>query len=395
MFSHRGSALVSKRLFSLITLFILIICTSTVSFAADNPQDTITNNKMKFQQMNDNIMETNKQISELNIKISKTKGDINKNNADIDKNNKAIEAEKLHMEQLIEEINQKQEVANKRLRAMYINGYNENLAAILLTSESFSDLISRYEIVKNIVSYDKKVFDDLTSRKKSLKEAISDLDNKLQKLQELKNNNLEKLQRLDNDKKKLQELISEFDKEKALAAQAIKENEEKLIAHSISVIDSSSSTIPDMKSALQTLNSLVSQISTDSVKNKAKDYIASGNKKLADMIAKEPKPSAPANETYKATYTMQATAYTGGTLTALGLKPVRDPSGLSTIAVDPSVIPLGSKVYIPGYGYAICSDTGSAIKGNIIDLYLNSEDECINWGRRNITLYIVAYPGEW
>jgi 3D (Asp-Asp-Asp) domain-containing protein len=203
------------------------------------------------------------------------------------------------------------------------------------------------------------------------------------------------IQMISGNSKKIRTLISEFDKEKALAAQAIKENEEKLIAHSISIIDSSSSTIPDMKSALQTLNSLVSQISTDSVKNKAKDYIASGNKKLSDMIAKEPKPSASANETYKATYTMQATAYTGGTLTALGLKPVRDPSGLSTIAVDPSVIPLGSKVYIPGYGYAICSDTGSAIKGNIIDLYLNSEDECINWGRRNITLYIVAYPGEW
>lgn len=387
--------MVNKRLISLYILFVFIFCTSTVSLAADNPQDAIANNKMKFQQMNDNIMETNNQISELNIKISKTKSDINKNNADIDKNNKEIEAEKLHMEQLINEINQKQEVANKRLRAMYINGYNENFAAILLTSKSFSDLISRYEIIKNIVSYDKKVFDDLTSRKKSLKEAISDLDNKLQKLQELKNNNLEKLRQLDNDKKKLQQLIIEFDKEKVLAAQAIKENEEKLIAHSISVIDSNSSTIPDMKGALQTLNSLVSQITTDSVKNKAKDYITSGSKKLADMIAKETKPVVSNNETYKATYAMQATAYTGGTLTALGLKPVRDPSGLSTIAVDPSVIPLGSKVYIPGYGYAISSDTGSAIKGNIIDLYLNSEDECINWGRRNVTLYIVAYPGEW
>lgn len=98
---------------------------------------------------------------------------------------------------------------------------------------------------------------------------------------------------------------------------------------------------------------------------------------------------------YKASYTMEATAYTGGTYTAMGLQPTRDPNGLSTIAVDPSIIPLGSKVYIPGYGEAIASDTGSAINGYIVDLYLNSYDDCINWGRQSVTVNVLAYPGEW
>nr|WP_278244394.1 3D domain-containing protein [Clostridium celatum] len=98
---------------------------------------------------------------------------------------------------------------------------------------------------------------------------------------------------------------------------------------------------------------------------------------------------------YKATYTMEATAYTGGDYTAMGLKPTRNPNGLSTIAVDPSIIPLGSKVYIPGYGEAIASDTGSAINGYIVDLYLNSYDECVSWGRQYVTVNILAYPGEW
>lgn len=98
---------------------------------------------------------------------------------------------------------------------------------------------------------------------------------------------------------------------------------------------------------------------------------------------------------YKASYTMEATAYTGGSYTAMGLQPTRDPNGLSTIAVDPSIIPLGSKVYIPGYGEAIASDTGSAINGYIVDLYLNSYDDCINWGRQYVTVNIEAYPGEW
>lgn len=95
------------------------------------------------------------------------------------------------------------------------------------------------------------------------------------------------------------------------------------------------------------------------------------------------------NLSYKKKMVMEATAYAGDGITATGTKPVRNPSGYSTIAVDPRVIPLGTKVYIEGYGYAIAADTGGAIKNNIIDLFLNSESECRSWGRRNVTLYIL------
>ena len=98
---------------------------------------------------------------------------------------------------------------------------------------------------------------------------------------------------------------------------------------------------------------------------------------------------------YKEKLNCEATAYTGDKTTATGRAPVRNPGGISTIAVDPSFIPLGSKVYVEGYGYAIASDTGGAIKGNIIDLFLNSEGECRSWGRRQVTVLVVAYPGQW
>lgn len=98
------------------------------------------------------------------------------------------------------------------------------------------------------------------------------------------------------------------------------------------------------------------------------------------------------------TITVSATAYYSGNnpITATGRKAVRDPDGISTIAVDPSVIPLGSLVYVSGYGKAVAADTGGAIKGNIIDVYLNSESECKAWGRKHgIEVGIIAYPGEW
>lgn len=101
--------------------------------------------------------------------------------------------------------------------------------------------------------------------------------------------------------------------------------------------------------------------------------------------------SAPAGKTL----VMQSTAYYQGSVTATGTRPKRNPGGLSTVAVDPRVIPLGSKLYIDGYGYAVAEDTGGAIKGNIVDVFLNTAQECRNWGRRSVKVTIVAYPGQW
>lgn len=84
-----------------------------------------------------------------------------------------------------------------------------------------------------------------------------------------------------------------------------------------------------------------------------------------------------------------ATAYTGDTITALGTPTFRNPSGYSTIAVDPRVIPLGSKVYVERYGYALAVDTGGDIKGNRIDLFMLSQDEAMTWGRQPVRVYIL------
>ncbi len=90
----------------------------------------------------------------------------------------------------------------------------------------------------------------------------------------------------------------------------------------------------------------------------------------------------------------KATAYTAdakwGHATASGLH-----ARLGVIAVDPSVIPMGTKVYVEGlngasdYGYAIAGDTGGAIKGNIIDLYMNDEGTCNTWGVKYVNIYVL------
>lgn len=60
------------------------------------------------------------------------------------------------------------------------------------------------------------------------------------------------------------------------------------------------------------------------------------------------------------------------------------------VAVDPSVIPLGTKLYVVGYGYSIAADTGGAIRGYRIDLFFESLDDALAFGRRNIIVYVLA-----
>lgn len=83
---------------------------------------------------------------------------------------------------------------------------------------------------------------------------------------------------------------------------------------------------------------------------------------------------------------MQATAYTyTGYRTATGHAPA-----VGMVAVDPRQIPLGSKLYIEGYGYAWAADTGGAVKGNVIDVFLEDYSQCVKWGRRTVKVYILS-----
>lgn len=87
--------------------------------------------------------------------------------------------------------------------------------------------------------------------------------------------------------------------------------------------------------------------------------------------------------------TVTATAYAPGSdgvdwRTATGAK-----AGLGVIAVDPRVIPLGTRVYVPGYGYGTAADTGGAIKGARIDLCYESRAPAMLWGRRTVTIVVL------
>ncbi|WP_409301092.1 LysM peptidoglycan-binding domain-containing protein [Peribacillus sp. SCS-155] len=116
--------------------------------------------------------------------------------------------------------------------------------------------------------------------------------------------------------------------------------------------------------------------------------------KKAAVVTASPKPAKKVVKgVTNAELTVSATGYTAycegcSGVTATGVDLRANPDA-KVIAVDPSVIPLGTKVYVEGYGYATAQDTGGAIKGNKIDLFFADKQDALNWGRRQVTVKIL------
>jgi len=143
------------------------------------------------------------------------------------------------------------------------------------------------------------------------------------------------------------------------------------------------------KVSVSTLKSW-NNLKSDTVKLKQKLIISS---KAATTAKKKKNPSRSTDDNVVKEIVVSASAFTancngcsGVTSTGINLK--RNPD-VKVIAVDPKVIPLGTKVYVEGYGYAVAGDIGSAIKGNKIDVFFSSKSEAYKWGRKNVNIKIL------
>ncbi|MFJ7953703.1 ubiquitin-like domain-containing protein [Lysinibacillus sp. NPDC096418] len=126
------------------------------------------------------------------------------------------------------------------------------------------------------------------------------------------------------------------------------------------------------------------------IKEPTKQVVAVGTKAV---VASAPTVSRGSEPASGKEFYVTATAYTpycngcsGTSATGINL---RANSGLKVIAVDPSVIKLGSKVWVEGYGTAIAGDTGGAIKGNKIDILVQSDAQARNWGRKKVRIKVL------
>ncbi|MEY9978959.1 3D domain-containing protein, partial [Lysinibacillus sp. RC79] len=129
----------------------------------------------------------------------------------------------------------------------------------------------------------------------------------------------------------------------------------------------------------------------------SKDHTPAANApSTSNSASKDHTPAANAPSTSNSAskeITVEASAYTASCegcsgITATGINLKTNPNA-KVISVDPAIIPLGSKVYVEGYGEAIAGDTGGAIKGNRIDVFFPSQQDAINFGVKRLKVTIL------
>lgn len=193
------------------------------------------------------------------------------------------------------------------------------------------------------------------------------------------NDNLNK--QVDELSKKLKDLDEtlnkEIEKANAIIEKAQKENKEL------------KELIKDKDAVIEQKNNKIAEVEAMKAEKQAKEATAKTLESSSTTKATTT-PSTGGRVLY-----MQSTAYSsdpadtlgGGTITATGQNLLSNPMA---VAVDPNVIPLGTKLYVEGYGEAYAVDTGGAIKGNIIDVHFPTYDQCIQWGRRTVKVTILG-----
>ncbi len=320
------------------TLALMIIPCGNITAASNSTSEELTQTQNDKNQLQLKIDTLNTQIDKVISDISNNKDAMNK----ITQNIKSTQAK-------LEDAKNNSKIQNNlfrdRVKAMYING-NDAYLEVLLSSESLSDFISRMDTITRVMQFDNKIIAKLKQNEQDIEKQKQSLYYENSKLQALKANNEVTLSKLNDDIKAQKELLAKTtEKEQQLKEQQLEESK-----------------------------TLYAQTS-----------LAYGSSDLSGQtLSRGGMPSS-----FSQVLNVVATAYSGDGITASGSPTKRNPNGYSTIAVDPRVIPLGSKVYVEGYGYAIAEDIGGAIKGNRIDIFVTSESEAQSWGRRSVNVYIL------
>jgi len=127
-------------------------------------------------------------------------------------------------------------------------------------------------------------------------------------------------------------------------------------------------------------------VSEQHLLKKQDKIVAVGTKDLSLQVSRGERETGKEFYVSSTAYTAYCNGCSGKTATGLN---IRNNPNMKVIAVDPRIIPLGSKVYVEGYGYAVAADTGGAIKGHIIDVLMPSREDAYRWGRKKVKIKVL------
>lgn len=359
---------ISKRIVFFIMTCLLFFSGSVVIYAQTD--------KDSLERIEKELEEKEKEKNSANNELEAIEQEINSINELISENNKTMAATEERIENINKKIEEKKEeiiiledkilarkdIMKQRLVALQHDSKLSIFIEILIEAESLGDLIDRASAVNTLFDADKDLL-------KAQEEDMKQLE-------------IEKKE-IDKQQKELLEEQNKLREQQAELAKNLQKKEESLneVQKKLEKIDSELSGAQQEKAAIQ------AQI-------KAAQDLAAKEREAASQKAGQsdsnsqntPGEAVKGQELY-----VVATAYSpeeSGTHTALGYNIQENPN-MKLIAVDPTVIPLGSTVWVEGYGTAIAGDTGGAIKGHKIDVLMPTRAEALQWGRRPVKIIIL------
>ena len=286
--------------------------------------------------------------------------------AQIDDANKRLEEYQDEINRTQDSIDRRREVANAQLRNMQLNGGQEGLLDMLLSSDNLTDFISR-SIAMNTIR---------NAQNEKVSSLVADVD----RLSDLKAKQAQTTTQLAQDKQTLDEEAGDLQASVDSLRQKALDNQAAIQA------------LAFQRSAEEERirDEAMARIQQEADERAAQDAANNNNSGQAPAPPAQTPP--PSNIGGGQLMAVQATAYSiaepgMSNFTATGIDLRVNPW---VIAVDPSVIPLGSIVEVPGYGVAIAGDTGGLIRGFIIDVHFPTVEQAIQWGRKNITIRILS-----
>ncbi|WP_138206509.1 NlpC/P60 family protein [Haloimpatiens lingqiaonensis] len=208
----------NKKIISVLVAAGIVMGTTLPAMATPN---TVNQRKAELQQNKDALKNAQKKKADLEEEIQKLDGKIeglmresNNLTQKISTTEKNIETTKKQLEEAKKQLEEQQAIYNQRVRAMYINGADSYLE-VLLDAENFSDLISRVDMIKSIVTSDKKIIGELDAKKEEVNGKKVALDTEKQKLVALKSENENKLAKMNENKKEQEKVLAKLQQEES------------------------------------------------------------------------------------------------------------------------------------------------------------------------------------
>lgn len=332
-------------------------------------------------------------ISDLEVTIAEKLSYINEKKVEVENLQAEVAQTEVDKLKTTEEITlQKELIAARkaqleaRLVALQVSPSTTNRIMMLFDSENFTDFVGRFVALAQIQSADKEQIVSAMEEEEKLKELEEILAEQVVTIKEKKSLAETELAEFDKELENIQILMA--NNQENLNQILTKKENEKVRLEKVATAEKALEA--ERKAAAE-------QAAIAEAETKASETTQSNETNPSNSISKpviekqeEPVVQAPAN-TNGRTLSVSATAYSRheaglSNFTATGIDLRQNPM---VIAVDPSVIPLGSLLDVPGYGIAIAGDTGGAIIGNKIDLHMEDVARMNAFGRQQMTITIL------